>query len=197
MCGKITFLLSEHFIESAECRILGKLLSAIASSLMYIPHEWFRCHGDCMSRATVHATDTKSPTLQKWIVIKSHQLQICWSYCHYCIYGASEAVVVYPISVLDVHVIDPFLTHPTLKFGIHSQVTFWSTPFLYSCVAEGDTLPKLMDGKHMISTFMSAEKDVSILSSHSTYALCNCSNQVAICVKTTIHFLQWCTCMIC
>ena len=35
-----------------------------------------------------------------------------------------EAVVVYPISVLDIQVIHPFLTHSTLKFGIHSQVTF-------------------------------------------------------------------------
>ena len=35
-----------------------------------------------------------------------------------------EAVVVYHICVLDIHVSHPFLTHPTLKFGIHSQVTF-------------------------------------------------------------------------
>ena len=48
-------------------------------------------------------------------------------------------------------------------------------------MAEGDTQSKLIDGKHMISTFMSAEKGVPILSSqivttlsnNSTYALCN------------------------
>ena len=65
---------------------------------------------------------------------------------------------------------------------IHGQVTFWSTPFLL-CMAEGDTLPKLMGGKHMISTFMSAGKDVPILlsqSNNSTYALCNCGNQVFV-----------------
>ena len=33
-------------------------------------------------------------------------------------------------------------------------------------MAEGDTQSKLIDGKHMTSTFMSAEKDVPILSSH-------------------------------
>ena len=71
-----------------------------------------------------------------------------------------------------------FLSHYTLKFGIHSQVILQSTPFLYSCMAEGDTLPKLMDGKNMISTFMSAEKDVPTWLSHSnnsTYALWNCA----------------------
>ena len=37
------------------------------------------------------------------------------SHCHYCIYGANEAVVVYPISVLDIHVIHLFFVTLHIK----------------------------------------------------------------------------------
>ena len=44
-------------------------------------------------------------------------------------HGTNEAVVVYPISVLDIHIIH---TVSTLRFDIHRQVTFRSTPFLHA-----------------------------------------------------------------
>ena len=47
-------------------------------------------------------------------------------------------------------------------------------------MAEGDTLPKLMDGKHMIGTFMSAVKDVPICRHNPKIPLTHCTTVVTV-----------------